>query len=103
MQGKAEVDVEFQTGTAEGFGHGKKRRRKFGQLISALRDGDSSQYLTTQAVKPGADGLPKLAAPPVTLLAADVPLRPALMGNLVPQQLNMWMGAATTGALLGNR
>ncbi len=30
-------------------------------------------------------------------LAEDVPLRPALLGNLQLQQLNMWMGNAPEG------
>ena len=42
-------------------------------------------------------GHPKLLAAPLTELQADIPLRPALMGNLVPQQINLWMGAAQEG------
>jgi hypothetical protein len=34
----------------------------------------------------------------VAQLAAPLPLRPALMGNLVPQSINIWMGAAREGA-----
>lgn len=40
------------------------------------------------------DGHPELWAPPVSLLAADVTPHPRLMGGLVPQQVNMWMGCA---------
>ena len=38
--------------------------------------------------------------PPVEELKADFPLRPVCMGNLVPQQINLWMGAAPTGQQL---
>jgi len=48
----------------------------------------------------GADGLPALYGEPVARLAADVPLRPALLGNLVPHQLNVWMGAAQVSSTL---
>ena len=42
-------------------------------------------------------GHPNLLAAPLTELQADIPLRPALMGNLVPQQINLWVGAAQAG------
>ena len=49
----------------------------------------------------GADGHAEVLASPLAELCAggDLPLQPALMGNLVPQQLNLWMGAAQQGAL----
>ena len=49
----------------------------------------------------GADGHAEVVASPLTELCAagDLPLQPALMGHLVPQQLNLWMGAAQQGAL----
>lgn len=43
------------------------------------------------------DGHPHVMGPPVEELRADFPLRPACMGNLVPQQINLWMGAAPKG------
>jgi hypothetical protein len=33
----------------------------------------------------------------VAQLAGPLPLQPALMGNLVPQSINLWMGAAQEG------
>ena len=44
------------------------------------------------------DGYPECLGQPLTLLAADFPLRPKLMGGLLPQQINIWMGAAKNGA-----
>jgi hypothetical protein len=55
---------------------------------------------TWMQVHVGADGLPALYGEPVARLAADVPLRPALLGNLVPHQLNVWMGAAQVSSPL---
>lgn len=47
----------------------------------------------------GADGHAEVLCAPLVELCAtgDVPLQPALMGNLVPQQLNLWMGTAQQG------
>ena len=36
-------------------------------------------------------------ASPVGELQSDFPLQPQCMGNLVPQQINLWMGAAPEG------
>jgi len=46
------------------------------------------------------NGLPELYAAPLSHLAGDVPLRPRLLGNLVPHQLNLWMGASQNGTPL---
>lgn len=48
------------------------------------------------------DGHPELTAPPVTqllrALPSPPPLQPDLVPHLVPQSINMWMGAAPDGA-----
>lgn len=46
------------------------------------------------------DGHPHVMGFPVKELKGDFPLRPECMGNLVPQQINLWMGAAPNGLLL---
>ena len=46
-----------------------------------------------------ADGHPRVMGLPVKELKGDFPLRPECMGNLVPQQVNLWMGAAPNGQL----
>ena len=43
------------------------------------------------------DGHPELYAPPVSHLKDDFPLRPAIAGHLVPQQINIWMGHSCKG------
>lgn len=50
--------------------------------------------------EPDSQGQPGLMGPPVSQLQGDFPLRPECMGNLVPQSINMWMGAASEGRLL---
>ena len=52
-------------------------------------------------VKIASDGHPELFAAPVVQLATDFPLRPLLLGNLVPHQINMWTGVAPSGKLQG--
>ena len=37
-------------------------------------------------------------AAPLAQLTNDIPLRPRLTGNLVPQAINLWMGTALHGA-----
>ena len=56
-------------------------------------------------VQTGVDaaGQPNIMAPPVSKLRKEFPLRPECMGNLVPQQINLWMGAASNGTSLCHR
>ena len=89
------VQVEARDGPADSFGKGRKVRMKFGDLV----DADSAEhYLTTQEVPDG-----HLLAPPLDALAAagQLPLRPALMGALVPQSINLWLGRSSTPASSG--
>lgn len=39
---------------------------------------------------------------PVLQLAGDLPVQPSLLGNLVPQQINLWAGCAPEGELPGH-
>ena len=94
MQGAAEVEVEHRAGPQESFGRGRKRRMRFGDALRAASRGDASLYLTTQDAPTAPDGHPELLTPPLAHLAADFPPRPALLGNLVPQSLNLWVGSA---------
>jgi hypothetical protein len=43
------------------------------------------------------DGHPHLYGPPLDHLAGHFPLQQPLMGRLVPQAINMWMGCAAEG------
>ena len=46
------------------------------------------------------DGHPESCSGLLHLLRDDFPLRPALLGGLVPHQVNLWMGAAPSGTPL---
>lgn len=99
--GGAPVKVEYRGNANESYGRGQKLDATFADVIAKVAAGDPSWYLTTQEARPAVDGHPELWAPPVSLLAGDIPLRPQLMGNLVPQQINIWMGFAPDGASSG--
>ena len=50
-----------------------------------------------QAVPAAPDGHPALYTSPIAELAGDLPLVPLLMAGLIPQSINVWMGAARDG------
>ncbi|KAL0039653.1 hypothetical protein WJX77_004437 [Trebouxia sp. C0004] len=99
--GASKVLVEQKLKSSEGFGKGRKVHMTFGQLVQQLHKGNDSLYLTTQEAGMDADGHPHVMGFPVKELKGDFPLRPECMGNLVPQQINLWMGAASNGASSG--
>lgn len=51
-----------------------------------------------QELELGPDDRPAIMSSPVTELRGDFPLRPALLGRLVPQNMNLWMGRRCDGA-----
>ncbi|KAA6419505.1 MAG: hypothetical protein FRX49_10603 [Trebouxia sp. A1-2] len=99
--GGSNVLVEQKLESSEGFGKGRKVHMTFGQLVQQLHKGNDSLYLTTQEAGVDGDGHPHVMGFPVKELKGDFPLRPECMGNLVPQQINLWMGAAPNGASSG--
>lgn len=54
-----------------------------------------------QELEIGVDDRLSIASNPVTQLMGDFPLRPALLGKLVPQNLNLWMGRSKAGTSSG--
>lgn len=56
-----------------------------------------SLFLLVVQVPVAPDGHPHLWAPPISCVARLLPLQPPLMGHLVPQAINVWMGAAQEG------
>jgi hypothetical protein len=55
-------------------------------------------FCVAPQVKTASDGHPELCAAPVSCLLDSLPLQPSITGHLVPQSINMWMGAAQEGA-----
>jgi uncharacterized protein (DUF4415 family) len=93
--------VERRADTRDKFGRGVEVQMTFRALLALLERGDELHYLTTQDVEAEADGRPEVMARFVQRLRGDFPLRPALMGNLVPQNVNVWMGNNKHGSSTG--
>ena len=88
-----EIQVEVRDGPADSFGKGRRVPTTFGALLDG---GSPNLYLTTQEVPEG-----QLLAAPLTAIATQLPLRPALLGNLVPQSINLWLGRSQAPASSG--
>ena len=99
--GDQQVSVEKRVGTDSSFGKGNEVEMSFSKFLNLIKDGDDKHYLTTQDVHADDDGRPELMSPLMHGLQQDFPLRPTLMGNLVPQNINMWLGNAKNGASSG--
>lgn len=99
--GDEAVAVERRGNTTEKFGKGVQVRMKFKELLELIAQGDAMHYLTTQEVAAEEDGRPEIMAPFVAKLQEDFPLRPALLGNLIPQNINIWMGNNKEGSSSG--
>ncbi|CAM9496749.1 unnamed protein product, partial [Scytosiphon promiscuus] len=96
--GDANVKVEFRGGADERFGQGLEREMKFGDFLGELEGKSDLFYLTTQELGLDPTGRPALMSAPLDRLRDDFPLRPKLAGELVPQNVNLWMGHTKSGA-----
>jgi hypothetical protein len=84
------------------FGNGYEISMTFHNFLSLIESGDDDRhYLTTQDVHSTSDGRPDLMSPLMKHLSNDFPLQPFIMGNLIPQNINMWMGNNTNGVSSG--
>ena len=94
--GNVRVEVFRPNGTA--FGHGAHEMMTFGKFLDHLDRGSSKYYLTTQDVATDEEGRPDLMSTPCTELREDFPLIPPLAGNLLPMNVNIWMGKSQSGS-----
>ncbi|KAL3792917.1 hypothetical protein ACHAW5_006824 [Stephanodiscus triporus] len=100
--GDQSVMVEKRSSDKESFGKGNEIKMSFRRFLHLIIDrGDDRHYLTTQDVEANSDGRPDLMSPLMKSLKNDFPLRPVLMGNLVPQNINMWIGNSKDGTSSG--
>ncbi|KAJ0411738.1 hypothetical protein ATCC90586_006697 [Pythium insidiosum] len=95
------LKVEQRSSTADKFGRGVEVDMQFKELLRLIEAGDDLHYLTTQDVEADEEGRPEVMAPFIAKLQDDFPLRPALMGQLVPQNINVWMGNNKHGSSTG--
>lgn len=90
--GDAKVRVEHRNSVTDSFGQGKELEMTFGSFLDSLHD--ETYYLTTQELTYSPEGQPSLTSPPVDGLVGDFPFRPLVMGNLIPQNYNLWFGSS---------
>lgn len=58
---------------------------------------DMSKFRVLQAAIEEVTGLPEVLSPPLSSLMEGGLETPSIMGNLVPQAVNMWIGSSTQG------
>ncbi|CAM9479833.1 unnamed protein product [Chrysoparadoxa australica] len=96
--GEASVRVEHRKDAEGRFGCGKEKTMRFGEFLEEMKKKNDLLYLSTQDLSVSIDGRPGIISPPLSLLKEDFPLRPSLMGGLIPQNINLWMGCTRHGA-----
>ncbi|KAI8818651.1 cupin-like domain-containing protein [Fimicolochytrium jonesii] len=112
--GAAKVKVEKRDLKTGGFGSGAKRiEMTFGGFLEKIEAGEEGLYLTTQyneedddAADLDGDGdsdlnsdnqdpdISDFAPNPLPALLKDIPLRQPILGPLIPQTMNLWVGSA---------
>lgn len=100
--GDAEVRVEVRDNEEVDnremgrFGRGRETLMTFSAFLEELGRGkDCAHYLTTQDLEYDEEGRPEIVSAPVKQLAGDFPWRPEIMGHLIPQNANVWLGRST--------
>ena len=98
-EGETRVRVETRAGTDESFGVGTYETMRFRDFVALFAKGDETVYLTASPASVDAHGRPEVASAPASFLVGEdrparVPFRPELAGNLVPANVNLWLGAA---------
>ncbi len=108
--GDETIMVEKRSNQKDSFGRGNEVSMSFSKFVELLQEkGDTMHYLTTQDVEANRDGRPELMSPFMKELYAHsdnnkkstFPLQPSITGNLVPQNINLWMGNSEDGASSG--
>jgi len=111
--GDESVMVEKRSHDSDSFGKGDEISMNFRTFMKLIEAGDNMHYLTTQDVMANADGRPELMATFMKKLRGSsddteagtttvaFPLRPNIAGNLIPQNINLWIGNSKDGTSSG--
>jgi mannose-6-phosphate isomerase-like protein (cupin superfamily) len=99
--GSESIMVEKRDSAKDSFGKGKEVPMKLEEFIQRVKEKDEMHYLTTQDVLSDEDGRADLMAPFMKHLKKTFPLVPELTRNLVPQNVNLWMGNNGEGTSSG--
>jgi hypothetical protein len=92
--GNCSVKIEYRENSQGRFGKGIEQTVEFKEFLDSHSSGDQRYYLTTQKLDYTAEGQPMIVSHPITQLLDDLPIRPRLMGQLIPQNINLWMGCS---------
>mmetsp|Transcript_24809 Transcript_24809/g.58625 ORF Transcript_24809/g.58625 Transcript_24809/m.58625 type:complete len:484 (+) Transcript_24809:160-1611(+) len=104
--GDESIMVEKRSNNRDSFGRGNEIAMSFRNFMKVIEEGDNMHYLTTQDVAANKDGRPDLMSSFMKKLRGqgenlDFPLRLNLAGNLVPQNINLWIGNSKDGTSSG--
>lgn len=97
--GECLLKIEYREHNKDRYGQAKEVKMRFGEFLDGISKGDDLHYLTTQDLVRDEEGRPEIIAPPLTHLLDEFPLRPELMGKLVPANINLWLGNSADGSV----
>lgn len=100
-QCNSEVKIEYRNSLSERFGQGNEIQMPFKKFLEEIENGSELYYMTTQKLNYSEEGQASILSPPMSCLKEDFPINPPLMGNLILQNINLWMGASTTAVTSG--
>lgn len=95
--GKYNVRVEKRCSTKETYGNGNETVMLFEDFLNLVKDENEKVYITTQELLYSEEGMPSLYSPPIDGVLKDFHMTPKLLGNLIPQNFNLWMGYTSPG------
>lgn len=96
------VRVERRSSVNSMYGRDAPREPMlFRDFIDHVEAGSQELYLTSQTEDYAGSELPAVYAAPLTSLRTDFVLNPPFVGNLVPYQVNVWMGNSKQGSSSG--
>jgi hypothetical protein len=97
-----ETTVQVETLKDSTFGHEGRTEIHFKEFVEKLKDGNI--YLTTQYTEENSFdefSIKSFAAPPLDQFIKEIPTRLEIFKNLVPQQMNLWIGSSKEGTSSG--
>ena len=97
--GTRSVKVEYRKNGR--FGQGCEENMKFSEFLDSLERGDNKYYLSTQELVYDEQGQPALISSPVDGLIGQFPWQPSMMGNLIPSNINLWLGSSSVPTTSG--
>ena len=93
----------IEESTTTTFGNGNEISITFHNFLNLLQSGSTNHYLTTQDVQCNTDGRPELMSQFMKCLQHDITLQPKIMGGLILQNVNLWMGNTAPATAGGGR